>query len=127
MRWLLPRMSSSPPWFQIPSKPDRIRHMLINAAIVLILVVAAYALVRGLDVRLVLFAAALVLASLAGKPWIVLDAFRSTISNADVVGPICSAMGYAYVLKLIEADQELVRLLIAPVRHVPWLLVPAGS
>jgi DcuC family C4-dicarboxylate transporter len=100
--------------------------MLTNAAIVLILVVAAYALVRGLDVRLVLFAAALVLASLAKKPWIVLDAFRTTMANVEIVGPICSAMGYAYVLKLIGADRELVRLLIAPVRRVPWLLIPGG-
>ena len=97
-----------------------------NAAIVLILAVAIYGLLHGLDVRLVLFAAALALASLAGQPWVVLDAFRSTMANADVVGPICSAMGYAYVLKLIGADQELVRLLIAPVRRVPWLLIPGG-
>ena len=100
--------------------------MLTNAAILLILAFAIHGLVRGLDVRLVLFAAALALASLAGKPWVVLDAFRSTMANADVVGPICSAMGYAFVLKLIGADQELVRLLIAPLRRVPWLLIPGG-
>ncbi len=100
--------------------------MLINAAIVLILAAAVYALARGLDVRLVLFTAAVALASLAGQPWVVLDAFRSTMANADIVGPICCAMGYAYVLKLIGADQELVRLLIAPLRRVPWLLIPGG-
>lgn len=100
--------------------------MLTNAVIVMILAFAVFALARGLDVRLVLFAAALALASWARQPWVVLDAFRTTMANADVVGPICSAMGYAYVLKLIGADQELVRLLISPLRRVPWLLIPGG-
>lgn len=98
----------------------------INATIPVILAFAIYGLVKGWDVRLVLFAAALALASLALKPWIVLDAFLSTMGDGKIVGPICSAVGYAFVLKLIGADQEMVRLLIAPLRRRRWLLIPGG-
>jgi C4-dicarboxylate transporter, DcuC family len=100
--------------------------MLTNAAIVVILAVAVYLLVRAVDVRLVLFAAALALGSLAGRPWIAFDVFRLTMANGEIIGPICSALGYSYVLKSIGADRELVRLLIAPTRRVPWLLIPGG-
>ncbi len=100
--------------------------MLTNAAIILVFAAAAYALVRGQDVRLVLFAAALVLAAVAGRPWIPFDAFRSMMANGDIIGPICSAMGYSFVLKRIGADRDLVRLLTSPMRRVPWLLIPGG-
>ena len=100
--------------------------MVINVLIVLILAAAAYALYRGLDVRLVLFAVALLLASLAGKLWIPFDSFRSMMANGSVIAPICSALGYSYVLKQIGADRELVRLLTLPMRRTPWLLIPGG-
>jgi DcuC family C4-dicarboxylate transporter len=100
--------------------------MLTNAAIVLIFAFAVYGLVKGWDVRLVLFSAGLALASLARQPWVVLDAFRATMGNGDIVGPICSAMGYSFVLKLIGADREMVRLLIAPLARIRWLLIPGG-
>jgi DcuC family C4-dicarboxylate transporter len=35
-------------------------------------------------------------------------------------------MGYAFVLRAIGADREMVRLLISPIRRVKWLLVPGG-
>lgn len=100
--------------------------MITTVVVVLIFVPAAYVLYRGYDVRLVLFAAALLLACLAGKPWIPFDSFRAMMANGDVIAPICAALGYAYVLKQIGADQELVRLLTSPMRRAPWLLIPGG-
>jgi DcuC family C4-dicarboxylate transporter len=35
-------------------------------------------------------------------------------------------MGFAYVLKFTECDRHLTNLLIAPLRHGKWLLVPGG-
>ena len=92
----------------------------------LVLLVAVVLVARGVDVRLVLLAAGLALASLVGKPWLVLDAFVRTLGEEKIVGPICSAMGFAWVLRVSGSDRELARLLIRPIRRVKWLLVPGG-
>jgi DcuC family C4-dicarboxylate transporter len=81
---------------------------------------------RGLDVRFVLLGTGLLLGSLALKPWVVLDAFLRTMGDAKIVGPICSAMGFAFVLRVTGSDRELVRLLIKPIQRVRLLLVPGG-
>lgn len=91
-----------------------------------IVVVAMYAIYRGLDVRMVLFAAGLVLVTMVGKPLAVFDVFFSTMGDGKIIGPICSAMGFAFVLRATGCDREMVRMLIAPIRHVRWLLVPGG-
>ena len=62
-------------------------------------------LVREVDVRLVLFGAGLVLASLVGKPLVVFDVFLAEMGNVRTIGPICSAMGYAYVLRATRCDR----------------------
>lgn len=85
---------------------------------------AVVGVMRGVDVRLVLFAAALALGGLAGDPAPVVREFLATISNEKFVVPICTAMGFAYVLKHTECDQHLVRVLVEPVRRVRFLMVP---
>jgi DcuC family C4-dicarboxylate transporter len=103
--------------------------MSFNAPIfIAFLVIAAtvYFVLKKVDVRLVLFAAGVALASLTLKPWLVFDAFQKTMGNGEVIGPICSAMGYAFVLRAMGADREMVRLLITPLRRVKWLLIPGG-
>lgn len=72
------------------------------------------------------FARGLALAALAGKPWAVFDAFLKTMGEGKIIGPICSAMGFAFVLKRTGCDRELVKLLLRPIRNVRWLLVPGG-
>lgn len=89
-----------------------------------VIAAAVWAVAKGIDVRLVLLAAAVVLAGLKGDFVIVLRAFLDTFSNEKFVVPICSAMGFAYVLRKSECDRHLVRLLMAPVSKVRWLLVP---
>lgn len=90
------------------------------------ILVAIDAVRRGFDVRLVLILAGVLLASFVGKPTLIFDAFINTLGNQDVVGPICSAMGYAFVLREIGADKELVSLLARPLHMARWLLVPGG-
>ncbi len=115
-------------------------------------VVGAIALVvKGWDVRLVLLSAALVIAAAADVPALVTagraggfpglgDAilavlskgnltvvpreFLATFSNEKFVVPICSAMGFAYVLKHTGCERHLVLLLVKPLRSVRTLLVP---
>ena len=96
------------------------------ATALLIIAFAVYLVVKAVDVRLVLFTAGLALASLALKPWVILDEFLREMGNVNTIGPICSAMGYAFVLRAIGADREMVRLLIRPIRRIRWLLVPGG-
>jgi DcuC family C4-dicarboxylate transporter len=89
-------------------------------------VLALLLIVRGIDVRLVLFAAALVIAALCGKALNVFDVFLRTMGDGKVIGPICSAMGFAFVLRHTGCDQEMVRLLMKPLRKKTWLLIPGG-
>jgi DcuC family C4-dicarboxylate transporter len=96
------------------------------AATLLIIALAVYALVREFDVRLVLFAAGLALALIAAQPLVVFDEFLKEMGNGKTIGPICSAMGYAWVLRATGCDQAMVRLLLAPTRRIRWLLIPAG-
>ena len=91
---------------------------------VAIVIAAILASTRGVDVRLALFVAALLLGALAGDLPAISRAFIETFSSEKFVVPICSAMGFAYVLKHTGSDADFVRLLIAPVRRMRWFLVP---
>ncbi|MGH8263460.1 MAG: C4-dicarboxylate transporter DcuC, partial [Steroidobacteraceae bacterium] len=99
---------------------------MILAATVLIIVLALYALLREVDVRLVLFLAGLALASLALKPLVIFDTFLAEMGNGKTIGPICSAMGFAWVLRATGCDRAMVRLLLAPTRWIRGLLLPLG-
>jgi len=80
----------------------------------------------SLDIRLVLIVAGLVMTSLAGVPWEVFNAFQATLSKGGIIGPICTAMGYAFVLKATECDRHMVTALTRPLQHMRPLLVPGG-
>ncbi len=104
-----------------------------SLAAVAVVVAAVVLVVRGWDVRLVLLAAALVIALAAGAgrgpEWYrplaaVVREFLGTFSNEKFVVPICSAMGFAYVLRHTGCERHLVLLLVEPLRHVRGLLVP---
>ncbi|KXB96995.1 MAG: hypothetical protein AA908_09100 [Chlorobi bacterium NICIL-2] len=87
---------------------------------------ALIAVWRGADVRLVLIGAGALLTALVGTPHRVLDAFLRVMGDGGIVGPICSAMGYAFVLRTLGADRAMVELLTAPLQRVGWALVPGG-
>lgn len=97
-------------------------------AVIAISVIALmlFALRKGYDVRLVLILGGIVLTSVAGNPLEIVNVIGKTLGNVEVTGPICSAMGYAFVLRAIGADKELVALLAQPLRSVGWLLIPGG-
>lgn len=93
---------------------------------VLLILAALFFLIRGYDVRLVLFGAGLALCSLVGDPFRVFDAFLKYMGDTTYVGPICTALAFSSVLSFSGCDREMVRLLMKPLRSVPWLLVPGG-
>src|SRR4051794_18734390 len=90
----------------------------------LIIAVAVYAIVRRVDVRLVLLLTALALGILGGNPMAVVRVFLTTFSNERFVVPICTAMGFAWVMRYTGCDQHLVHLLVRPLTRVRFLLLP---
>lgn len=96
------------------------------ALAIVTIAIALYFLLKGYDVRLVLFAAGLVLCSLVGDPFRVFDAFLKYMGDTTYVGPICTALAFSSVLSLTGCDREMVRLLMKPLRRVPWALIPGG-
>lgn len=99
--------------------------MTVSGLVAAAVVVAAVVLVvKGWDVRLVLLTAALVLGALSGSVEVVVREFLGTFSNEKFVVPICTAMGFAYVLRHTGCERHLVLLLVKPLRSVRGLLVP---
>lgn len=95
-------------------------------AAIFITIAALLLIRRGLDVRFVLVTAGLIMGTLVGKPWVILDTFQKVLGRGDLIGPICSAMGFAFVLRATGCDKDMVRLLVKPLRRVRWLLIPGG-
>jgi DcuC family C4-dicarboxylate transporter len=91
---------------------------------ILVIAVAVWAIVRELEVRLVLIVAALALGLIAWNPQAVVREFLATLTNERFVIPLCCGMGFARVLKHTECDQHLVHLLVRPLTTVRFLLVP---
>jgi DcuC family C4-dicarboxylate transporter len=78
------------------------------------------------DVRLALMLAALAMGALAGQLPAIVQTFFQTFSREQFVVPICSAMGFAYVLRQTGCDEHLVQLLVRPIRRIRGLLVPGA-
>lgn len=97
-----------------------------TALAVLVLAATVAAILRGFDVRLVMLLAAFALGALAGDVALIVRSFFNTFANEQFVIPICSAMGFAFVLRQSGCDQHLVRLLVGPVSRFRVLLVPAA-
>ncbi len=114
----------------------------MSIALGLIVIAAAVvAIARKAEVRLTLLLSALALAWIAGldrlahgatfsafvaAPVQVVRTFLITFSNEKFVVPICSAMGFAFVLRQTQCDQHLVRLLTKPFERIRALLVPGA-
>lgn len=91
-----------------------------------IVVLGAVAAVRKVDIRIVLGSCALVIFLLAGKPIGFFVTFAAQMSNLNTVVPICSAMGFAFVVRMTRCDRHLIHLLTTPLRWVRSLTIPGG-
>lgn len=96
------------------------------AAGILVIILAISAIARRVDVRIALFVAALALGALAQRTDVIVRTFLDTFTSDQFVVPICTAMGFAYVLRQSGCDAHLVRLLSAPLRRARWLLIPGS-
>src|SRR5207248_686812 len=59
-------------------------------------------------------------------PMGILRIFLITLTSERFVVPICSALGFAYVLRHTECDQHLVHLLVRPLRRFRLFLIPGA-
>lgn len=92
----------------------------------LIIAATVLAILRRVDVRLALLLAALALGIIASDAPAIVRTFLSTFSDSKFVVPICSAMGFAHVLRHTGCDRHLIHLLVRPLQHVRPLLVPGA-
>lgn len=90
----------------------------------LVIVLAVYAIARRAEVRLTLLLAGLALGTLAGDPMAIVRKFLTTFTDEKFVVPLCTALGFAYVLRHTQCDQHLVHLLMKPLRHARFFLIP---
>ncbi len=98
----------------------------IQLLAILDILIVTFLVIRGVDVRMLLFLGALPLFLAAGRPAAFIAKLASEMANPATVIPICSAMGFAHVLRLTECDRHLVMLLVRPLRHMRGLLIPGG-
>jgi DcuC family C4-dicarboxylate transporter len=89
-----------------------------------IIAVAVVAVLRKVDVRLVLTLAALALGVLAGTPQVIVSTFFRTFASEQYLVPIGCAVGFAHVLRHTGCERHLVHLLVKPLRRARWLLIP---
>jgi DcuC family C4-dicarboxylate transporter len=113
--------------FAAPGAPAPSSKLWVVIAIAsLDLAVVAALVSRGIDARMLLLLGALPLFLLTGQLPEMVKKIGSEMASSGTVVPICSAMGFAFVLRLTACDQHLVRLLIQPLRRIRALLIPGG-
>ncbi|HEX4590342.1 MAG TPA: hypothetical protein VH120_10465, partial [Gemmataceae bacterium] len=73
-----------------------------------IIAAAVVAIARRVDVRLALLLAAFAMGGVAGDVSPILRTFFATLGSEQFVVPICSAMGFAHVLRQTGCDRHLI-------------------
>ncbi len=84
-----------------------------------------WGLVKRYETRLVLIAGGLFMALVSLKPMMAFHQFDKSMTNANLIIAICTAMGFAAVVKLTGCDVHLVKLLTAPLKKIGFFLLPA--
>lgn len=92
---------------------------------VLAVIGVIWGLVKRYETRLVLIVGGLFMAIVSLKPMMAFQQFDKSMTNSALIIAICSAMGFAAVVKLTGCDVHLVSLLTKPLRKLGLLLLPA--
>lgn len=91
----------------------------------IIVLITFYAIVKRYETRLVLFAAGVSMAGIAGKLPDAIDAFTKTMVHSSLVPIICSVMGFAFVMKYTKCDTHMVQMLVGGLARLRPILIPA--
>nr|WP_319484855.1 C4-dicarboxylate transporter DcuC [uncultured Cohaesibacter sp.] len=92
---------------------------------ILIVVATIVLLVRQFETRLVLLGSGLLMCLLSGNILKGFDAFSARMGAGNLIEPICSAMGFAFILKLTGCDKHLINFLIKGLRPLRAIIIPA--
>ncbi len=88
--------------------------MLAALAPLAIILIALILMFKRVDVRLSLGISAAALFLIAGKLPQLFVLITQQMTNEKTVVPICTAMGFAYVLRLTQSELHFTHLLLAP-------------
>ncbi len=82
---------------------------------------------RGMDVRVVLLITALTIGVFSGEPGTVFRKTAETLADGKFLLPICSAMGFAHVVRETGCVSALVELLLRPLSGARRLVRPGSA
>lgn len=91
---------------------------------ILIILVTFYAIIKKYETRLVLCTSGVVMATLSGKLGLATKAFSDTMVSSSLVIITCTVMGFAFVMKITECDQHMVRVATTGLSRVKPILIP---
>ncbi|CAM3997607.1 C4-dicarboxylate transporter DcuC [Mesobacillus zeae] len=92
-----------------------------------VIIGAIYFLIKRKEARMVLFAAGLLMAIIAGKPMAAFTAFTERMSTPGLIEAILSVMGFAFVMKYTKCDQHLVKLVAGGLKKFNLILIPGAT
>lgn len=91
---------------------------------ILIICGMLYLLAKRYEARMVLFAAGLLLACVAGNPAGALTAFSQSMKQSNIFEVIVASMGFAAVIKVTECDKHLIAVFVKILKKMgPFLIV----
>lgn len=93
---------------------------------ILVTIVTIYLLVKNVETRLVLIAAGLLMATIAGTPLAAFDAFSEKMVAGSLIQAILSVMGFAFVMKVTECDKHMINLVSGGVKKLGFFLIPGA-
>jgi DcuC family C4-dicarboxylate transporter len=97
-------------------------------ALSLFLVLLAFVIIsRGQDVRLVLLCTSLAIGLLAHDASTVFRTTANTLADGKFILPICSAMGFAHVVRETGCVDALVEMMLKPLARAHRAFLPGGS
>lgn len=94
---------------------------------VAIVIGVIYALIKQYEARMVLFAAGLLMCTLALAPLKAFDAFAARMVTGSLIQPICSVMGFAFVINFTKCDKHLVNLFAGVLIKMRFFLIPGTT
>lgn len=93
---------------------------------IVVIIASVYFLVKSVEARLVLIAAGLLMATIAGTPLAAFDAFAERMITGGLIQAILSVMGFAYVMKLTECDKHMINLVSGGLQKIGIFLIPGA-
>lgn len=91
---------------------------------IIIIIATVVLLVKQFETRLVLIASGLIMCLLSGDFLSGLEAFGKQMTTGSLIEPICSAMGFAFILKLTECDKHMIHIMVKALKRMRPVIIP---